>query len=110
MCQLTCAHISASWEISLPISISNGNGSWLLASIDTFATIGNVALLRTGIVAGAGTARSLVGIAGRAEIDQTVGCRAVVLAGSTVSLKEVNITISWRKCIVDIQHQSSSSR
>lgn len=58
----------------LPIVISNGDSSWLLANIDALAAVRDIALLRTSIVAGRGATRSLVGIASRAEINQAIRC------------------------------------
>lgn len=91
------------------IIVSDGNGSGLAARINTSPTVGDTALLRTGIVACAGSSRGLVGIAGRAKIEQAVRSIAVVWGVSTVSLWSSEHSSNKMDAQLNIQRQSSSS-
>jgi hypothetical protein len=68
------------------VVVSDGDSPRSLTGVDTLASICYVSLLRTSIIAGACTSRGLVGIAGRAEVDETVRSSTMVLGGTTVSL------------------------
>ena len=76
---------------SLPVVVGDGNSSCLLASVDALAAVWDIALLRTSVIAGAGTSGRLVGIAGWAEINQAVRGLTMVLRRSTVALYIISI-------------------
>lgn len=73
------------------VIVGNSYSSGLAALVDTSTTVLNVSLLRTSIVASAGSNRSLVGITTRTEVEQAVRRIAVLRCVSTVSLLTVSI-------------------
>lgn len=75
------------------VIVSDGNGSWLAASVNTTTTVRNATLLRASIVASAGSSRGLVGITTGTEVEKTVRGVAVLLGVSTVSLLTSKCTL-----------------
>jgi len=67
------------------IVVGDSDGPWLLANVDALSTVRDVAFLRAGVIARARASRSLVGVAGRTVIDETVRGSAMVLGGTAVS-------------------------
>lgn len=94
--------------MSLPIIIGDGDSASLLAGVDTTTSVCDVAPLRTGIVACAGSTRCLVGIASRAKVNQTVRSLAMIFRRSAVSLEQVSYCNNPRSKI-NIRHLSSSN-
>lgn len=68
------------------IVVGNGHSSRLQAIVDTSTTVPDTALLRTRVVASAGSGRSLVGVTTRAKVEETVRSVAVRRSISTISL------------------------
>jgi hypothetical protein len=69
-----------------PVVVSDSDGARSLASVDAASSVRYVSFLGAGVIAGASASGSLVGVAGRAEVDEAVRGSTVVFSGTAVSL------------------------